>query len=163
MLTFSSYKEPSSTKYGVFLSLMCTESHLSSVGFPQACEPPMLSFSKTSFNCVYPQATTQFIFLAVTARHLTVTRICSVCFFSSQSPHLNMNKLSFYHSNQVGFAKINSNLQTDSLNAWVSILPFPVLSGNFPCLLFSCFLISYNCFSSFLPHVFVTDFILPPS
>lgn len=84
-------------------------------------------FSKTSFNCVYPQATTQFIFLAVTARHLTVTRICV---FTSQAPHLNINKLPFYHCNQVGFAKVNRNLQTDSLNAWVSILPFPVLSGN---------------------------------
>lgn len=118
MLTFQFYKEPSSTKQGVFLSLLCTESHLSSVGFPHACEPPMLSFSKTSFDLCLP------------SRHHTVCFPCchskvpysdlylqSVCFFTSQSPHLNINTLSFYHSNQVGFAKVNSNLQTDSLNA----------------------------------------------
>lgn len=36
-------------------------------------------------TCVYPQASTQFIFRAVTARHLTVTRICSVCLHRSGS------------------------------------------------------------------------------
>lgn len=36
-------------------------------------------------TCVYLQASTQFIFRAVTARHLTVTRICSVCLHRSGS------------------------------------------------------------------------------